>query len=328
MLHGRINISNKLFISISSVRRNAIEQQKKYLLWLFNQLLSQADKPQNTSTAESRLKLVAIRRDYKTHRECMEKYTKHANYKSGMKCSVQGCTNLAEYEVVLYDYYDFANDTFYEQDYTCPFLCQKDLDTNEEKAIGERKPRAIVHYPFTNRHGAQGYNKYNPLKEVYPQLFSLGELENDRNIQIDLTEINKELIAYLAKHPEYMRQLHPRKFEELITEIIRSKGYDVTITPAIKDGGKDIIAIYKTPFGHQMFIVECKRYKEENKVGVEIVRALHGVTQAEKFNQAILVTTSTFTKGAIEFVKPLKFQLELKDYNDVTEWCKQYAARN
>ena len=258
----------------------------------------------------------------------MENYTKHIDYTVGAKCSVQGCENLAEYEVILYDYYDFVNDTFYEQDYTCPFLCQMHLDINEQKAEGERRPRGSVYYPYTNRHVAQGYSKYNPLKEVYPQLFSLGDLEDDKRIQVDLKEINDELITYLVKHPEFMRQMHPRKFEELITEIIRSKGYDVTLTPATKDGGKDIIAIYKTPFGHQMFIVECKRYKEENKVGVEIVRALYGVTQAERFNQAILVTTSTFTKGAIDFVKPLKFQLELKDYNDVTEWCREYASKN
>jgi hypothetical protein len=257
----------------------------------------------------------------------MKQYTRYTDYTKETKCSVEGCENLAEYEVVLYDYYDFAKQTFYEQDYTCPFICQKHLDINEEKAIGERKPRASVGYPYTNKHGAQGFSKYNPLKEVYPEFFSSQEIEDNEQIQIDLHQINDELIAYLAKHPEFMRQLHPRKFEELITEIIRSKGYDVTLTPATKDGGKDIIAIYKSPFGHQMFIVECKRYKEESKVGVEIVRALYGVKQAENFNQAILVTTSTFTKGAIDFVKPLKFQLELKDYNDVTLWCKEYAEQ-
>mgnify|MGYP003543046930 CR=1 FL=1 len=80
----------------------------------------------------------------------------------------------------------------------------------------------------------------------------------------------------------------------------------------------------KSPFGHQLFIIECKRYQPDTKVGVEIVRGLYGVKMAEQYNQAIVVTTSTFTKPAIDFVKPLKFQLELKDFNDVKEWCKSY----
>lgn len=251
-------------------------------------------------------------------------YKKHIDYKKEEPCSVQGCSNLAEYEVILYDYYPSVNDTFYEQDYTCPFICQIHLDLNEEMAVGTRKPRGIVHYPFTNRNCAQGYSKYNPIDDIYSKLFDAESIENRREIQIDLNEINSELIAYLAKHPEYLRHLHHRKFEELIADIFRNKGFDITLTPETRDGGKDIIALYKSPFGHQMFIVECKKYKEDNKVGVELVRGLYGVKTAERYNQAILVTTSSFTKDAINFVKPLKFEMELKDYTDITNWCINY----
>ncbi len=258
----------------------------------------------------------------------MDNYSKRYKYESGTKCSVDNCSNLADYEVVLYDFYEYFEDpeTFYEQDYTCPFICQTHLDINEKNANGERRPRGMVIYPFTNKHRAQGYSKYNPIQEVYPQFFSSGDTENNAEIQIDLNEINAELISYLAKHPEFLRQLHHRKFEELIAEIIRSKGFEVTLTPKTRDGGKDIIALYKSPFGHQMFIVECKKYNEDNKVGVELVRGLYGVKAAEKYNQAILVTTSTFTADAKEFVKPLRFELELKDYSDITQWCKDYSA--
>ena len=257
----------------------------------------------------------------------MEDYNKTYNYSPTTSCSAEGCHNAAEYEVVLYDFYDFHEnpETFYEQDYTCPFLCQEHLDLNEKNAEGERRPRGTVYYPYTNKHRAQGYSKYNPIKEVYPQFFSSEEAENIRQIQVDLDEINSELIAYLAKHPEYLRELDNRKFEKLIAEIIRNKGYDVTLTPKTRDGGKDIIALYKSPFGHQMFIIECKRYSEDHKVGVEMVRGLYGVKTAERYNQAILVTTSSFTKNALEFVKPLKFELALKDYNDIAQWCTDYG---
>lgn len=254
----------------------------------------------------------------------MSDYPKHINYTKETKCSVKECGNLADYEVVLYDYYDYAKETFYEQDYTCPFICQSHLEENETKAEGERRPRGVVYYPYTNQDRAQGYSKYNPLKEVYPQFFSSEQIENNKKLQVDLNEVNTELIAYLAKHPEFLHELHHRKFEELIAEIFRNKGYDVTLTPKTRDGGKDIIALYKSPFGHQMFIIECKKYTTK-KVGVELVRGLYGVKTAERYTQAILVTTSTFTKDAKEFVKPLRFELDLKDYNDITQWCKEFG---
>ncbi|MBO9154433.1 restriction endonuclease [Chitinophaga sp. GCM10012297] len=59
----------------------------------------------------------------------------------------------------------------------------------------------------------------------------------------------------------------------------------------------------------------------------ELVRGLYGVKIAERYNKAVLVTTSTFTKGAIDFVKPLKLELDLKDFNNVAEWCKTYGMK-
>jgi hypothetical protein len=254
----------------------------------------------------------------------MTNYKKHSEFNKGTRCSVEACDNEAEFEVVLYDYYSLINETYYEQDFTCPFLCSTHLYINEKDAKGERKPRGYVAYPYTNQHHAQGYSKYNPISEVYPELFKSVGVEDNKQMQVDLNTINDELIAYLAKHPEYLRKLDPRKFEELIADILHNQGYDVTLTPKSKDGGKDIVAIHKDIFGHQMFIVECKRYNENNKVGVELVRGLYGVHQAGNYNQSILATTSTFTKGAIDFAKPLNFQLSLKDYNSVIEWCKAY----
>ncbi|WP_165499837.1 restriction endonuclease [Pedobacter frigidisoli] len=199
------------------------------------------------------------------------------------------------------------------------------MNINEDKAIGIRKPRGLVTYPYSNKDGAQGFSKYMPLKDLYPKLFSSEELENNAELQISLNEVNDELIAYLVQHPEFIRSLNPRKFEELIAEIFRNKGYEVTLTPQTRDGGKDIIAVYNSPFGHQMFIVECKKYKEDHKVGVELVRGLYGVKSAERYTQAILVTTSSFTEDAKKFVKPLEYELALKDFEDIKKWCMDYS---
>ncbi|WP_257969288.1 restriction endonuclease, partial [Vibrio parahaemolyticus] len=37
-----------------------------------------------------------------------------------------------------------------------------------------------------------------------------------------------------------MREITPREFEEVVSEIFRSKGYEVDLTQRTADGGKDV----------------------------------------------------------------------------------------
>lgn len=78
------------------------------------------------------------------------------------KCCVDKCNESADFEVLLYDEY-IGGETFEEQDYTCPFLCEHHKDENEARARGSKRPRDVTDYPFSNRHGAQGVTKYRKL---------------------------------------------------------------------------------------------------------------------------------------------------------------------
>ncbi len=81
------------------------------------------------------------------------------------ECSVKNYEKEANYRVFLYDVY-FTGGVFLKQDHTCPNICDTHLIENEKQAKGERKPRGITHYPFTNKHGAQGFTVYLPLESV------------------------------------------------------------------------------------------------------------------------------------------------------------------
>lgn len=141
-----------------------------------------------------------------------------------------------------------------------------------------------------------------------------------------VSTINAELVDYLRSHPEGLYALHPRQFEELIAELLVSFGWKVELTPKIKDGGYDIFAISNSlaPGISGAWIIECKRYKRENKVGVEIVRALYGAKSTFEGINVMLATTSSFTEGARRF-KASRYNLELRDYNGVMEWLQSYS---
>jgi HJR/Mrr/RecB family endonuclease len=137
--------------------------------------------------------------------------------------------------------------------------------------------------------------------------------------------ITAELVQYLGKHPDALYYIKPRQFEELIAEILASYNWQVQLTPPTKDGGYDIFAISKTiePGLASSWIIECKKYAPENKVGVDIVRALYGVKSNMKVANALLATTSYFTKGAKDF-KASRYDIDLRDYESILEWINHY----
>jgi hypothetical protein len=133
-----------------------------------------------------------------------------------------------------------------------------------------------------------------------------------------------ELIGLLAKNPELLFRISPRKFEEIIAEIFLKRGYHVELTKATRDGGRDIVAMYEHMNIRTKYLIECKRYARTNKVSIAIVQRLFGVKIAEAANKAILATTSTFTRDARQFASNHIWDLDLKDYTDILAWIKAY----
>lgn len=148
-----------------------------------------------------------------------------------------------------------------------------------------------------------------------------------QKIMVASEENWSEIIANLSKNPEQLYSLSPRKFEELIAELLLREGMEVHLTPAIKDGGRDILAISQTAVGNHLYLVECKRYSKTNPVDVSLVRALYGVVEAERATSGLIVTTSYFTKPAINLRDSLKHRLSLRDYKNLEEWLKNSLSK-
>jgi cold shock CspA family protein len=135
---------------------------------------------------------------------------------------------------------------------------------------------------------------------------------------------NEELKRYFAKHPEKLYDLSPRKFEELIADILTDFGFGVNLTPETRDGGRDIIAYLKNQICSFLMFVECKKWSPSRHVGIEVVQRLYGVQQGNQANKSMIVTTSFFTKPAIEARNRYETMMTLHDYNDLKVWLQKY----
>lgn len=146
-------------------------------------------------------------------------------------------------------------------------------------------------------------------------------------IRTDITNTDDELLKLIDRNPSIMQSLSPRRFEELVAEIMNRLGYEVSLTPISKDGGIDIFAASKNELGSFLYVVQCKKHSLSHPVGVAVVRDLYGVLQAERATAGLVVTTSRFTSGAKGFQSRVRHQVALKDYLAIHEWVRQVAKK-
>ncbi|NJA08057.1 restriction endonuclease [Methylococcaceae bacterium WWC4] len=139
-----------------------------------------------------------------------------------------------------------------------------------------------------------------------------------------ITTIDDEVKKYLKSHPEKLYQMSPRKFEELVASILKDMGFEVELTQATRDGGRDIIAHVRNAVTSYLTYIECKRYAPDNKVGVGIIREVLGVHHIHRATKSIIVTTSFFSDDAMKEAAQMENQLDLKDFNDIKKWLGQY----
>jgi hypothetical protein len=143
-----------------------------------------------------------------------------------------------------------------------------------------------------------------------------------KRIVSSVSSVSTELLRQLARNPGELYQLSSRLFEEVVSELLNRQGYEVTLTPSTRDGGKDIYAAQHNAFGRFLYIVECKRYAPDNHVGVGVLRQLYGVVEAERVNAGIIATTSFFSSDAKEFQQTVPLRIKLRDYLGIQEWLK------
>jgi HJR/Mrr/RecB family endonuclease len=181
-------------------------------------------------------------------------------------------------------------------------------------------PANAQNFVIDNSSGAEIIGE--PYIEYLSEIYHLKE-------SLHLTKSIPEIITILKDDATLLYNITPDQFEKLIAEIFSAKGFKVEQTKKTRDGGKDIIAFRTDELGIvNKYFIECKHYAKENKVSVDIVRALHGTKNTKDGpNKTILATTSSFSADARKFVEndiQSKWDMELVDHNQIVAWIYDY----
>lgn len=102
--------------------------------------------------------------------------------------------------------------------------------------------------------------------------------------------------AMLAYDMERLDGMKGLEFEQRLGVFFDKQGYRVKVTPGSRDHGIDLV-IEK---GGIRTAVQAKRYSATRKVGSPEVRNLAGSLKGTKCNDCLLITTTYFTKDAVQ----------------------------
>jgi HJR/Mrr/RecB family endonuclease len=190
------------------------------------------------------------------------------------------------------------------------------------KSIGISKPNNVSNLLLDQFN----FIDYNLSEDIILRQKNEQLAAEERSPIIFLDEVSrvKRIIADIYYDNGLLNKIEPREFEEIVAEMLRGKGFKVELTKQTRDNGYDLLAISEENGFPLKYLVECKRYAERRKIGVDIVRGFKEVVESENANKGIIVTTSYFTKDARDKKEKTPYLLDYRDKDDVINWVSEY----
>lgn len=169
--------------------------------------------------------------------------------------------------------------------------------------------------------------KTEELADDYLALYRWQWLQ--RLASIRLVDIHKEVFEQIATHPDVLRRLTWRQYEELLDAIFRNQGFRTELGPGTNDGGVDIRLYQSNSIPELVTLVQAKRYNSR-PIALDTVAALFGVAVEQQAAKAMLATTSRFQPRAVAFARSVEQRvglppIELVDSKRVASWCADIA---
>jgi restriction system protein len=114
-------------------------------------------------------------------------------------------------------------------------------------------------------------------------------------------------------------------------DLIVAMGYGGTRSSVIQrlgrsgDGGIDGV-VNEDPLGLDVVYIQAKRYAPDNTVGRERIQQFAGALAGQGATKGVFVTTSSFSRGAVEYAQRVPQRIILIDGAELTKLMIQYAV--
>lgn len=140
-----------------------------------------------------------------------------------------------------------------------------------------------------------------------------------------LRALSRVFARRIAVDPNAIDQLEWRDVERLLAEVFDGLGFEVTLTSAAKDGGKDVVLECTCKGVRSGFIVEVKHWRSGKTVGHGCVTDFLKVIVREKRSGGLFLSTYGFSDTAFEALSQVDRQrLRFGDREKMLALCTTY----
>ncbi len=167
-----------------------------------------------------------------------------------------------------------------------------------------------------------------PKKKPPKDTLDVTSIPGDKNPEETLEAAFQELEESLASELlQTVKQCPPEFFERLVIDVLIKMGYGGSRKEAgkaigkVSDGGIDGI-IKEDKLGLDIIYIQAKRW--EGAVGRPEIQKFAGALQGQRAKKGIFITTSNFTKNALNYVENIDTKIILIDGQRLAELMIAY----
>jgi restriction system protein len=188
--------------------------------------------------------------------------------------------------------------------------------TSEGSALLAKKPAKIDNNVLTQYDAFRAFRSRGkePEDELKPNSATVAIVQTPEDAMATAyNRVRKELEAELL---EQLKVVSPAFFERLVVDLLVAMGYGGSKQDAGRaigrsgDGGIDGI-IKEDRLGLDVIYVQAKRW--ENTVGRPEVQKFAGALQGQRANKGIFITTSTYSRDAVEYANLISTKIIVID---------------
>jgi len=164
--------------------------------------------------------------------------------------------------------------------------------------------------PFISRSGDDKADASEILRRL--EGLSLGKERGEKSYR----SLIEKLQTYTTD-PPYFESMPPGEFEDLIAGWFDEQGFKALPHHGRPDLGIDMILM--SPHSESRIVIQVKKFNRQSKVSLRDVMALLGAATIYKADRAALITSSSFTRAALETAVISKPPLSLITLDDILE---------
>lgn len=164
-------------------------------------------------------------------------------------------------------------------------------------------------------------------KDNYNQTVIIdSEITPDEQIQVAFNSLKQDVCDQLLNK---ILENNPYSFEKLVIDLVVAMGYGGNIKDAgkaTKKSGDDGIdgVINEDKLGLGKIYLQAKRYAKDHQVGSPEIQAFTGALNLQGAKKGIFITTSSFSKPALDLIHRSNIPIALIDGQKLVEYMFEY----